>query len=89
MRFEQKFKDYRIAFRHFDLNFDGKIEFQEFVQGLEFCGIAMPLEDYWTIYNLINYDNADHINFSKFCLINIDKSNDVQKLIDGIKQNKK
>ena len=30
MRFEQKFKDYRIASRHFDLNFDGKIEFQEF-----------------------------------------------------------
>jgi len=45
------------------LNFDGKIEFQEFVHGLEFCGIAMPLEDYHVIYDLINYDNADHIDF--------------------------
>ena len=48
----------------------------------------MPLEDYCTIYDLINYDNADHIDFSKFCLINIDKSNDIQKLIDDIKHNK-
>ena len=31
MRFEQKFKDYRKAFRQFDFNFDGEIEFNEFV----------------------------------------------------------
>jgi len=66
-----------MAFRNFDLNFDGTIEFQEFVQGLEFCGIAMPLEDYRIVYDLINYDNAECIDFQKFCLINIDKSNDI------------
>ena len=77
LRFEQKFKDYRRAFRNFDINFDGHIEFEEFVQGLEFCGIAMPLEDYRQVYDLINYDNAEYINFQKFCLINMDKNNNI------------
>ena len=63
MRFEQKFKDYRKAFRQFDLNFDGEIAFNEFVTGLESCGIAMPLEDYRTIYDFLNYDNAEFIDF--------------------------
>ena len=45
------------------MNFDGTIEFQEFVQGMEFCGIDMPLADFRTIYDLINYDNADFIDF--------------------------
>ena len=80
-RFEQKFKDYRQAFRCFDINFDGDLEFQEFVQGLQFCGIAMPYSDYRTVYNTLNYDNSGYIDFQKFCLINTDKSNDVDRLI--------
>ena len=30
MRFEEKFRDYRKAFRRFDVNFDGTVEFHEF-----------------------------------------------------------
>lgn len=64
------------------------LEFQEFVRGLQFCGIAMPLSDYRIVYNLINYDNAPYIDFQKFCLINIDKSNDIKKVIEETKKNK-
>lgn len=85
-RFEQKFKDYRHAFRSFDVNFDGRIEFQEFVQGLQLCGIAMPLEDYRIVFSVINYDNTADIGFQNFCLINIDKSNNVLKLIQDTKK---
>ena len=80
-RFEQKFKDYRRAFRAFDVNFDGTIEFHEFIQGLEFAGINMPLEDFRLVYDLLNYDNAKYLDFNKFCLINIDKSNDIKQII--------
>jgi Ca2+-binding EF-hand superfamily protein len=86
IRFEQKFKDYRMAFRHFDMNFDGQIEFEEFVQGLEFCGIAMALEEYRKVFKLINFDNAPFINFQKFCLINVDKSNNIFRLIEETKK---
>ena len=80
-RFEQKFRDYRQAFRSFDVNYDGQLEFQEFVQGLQFCNIAMPYHDYRAVYNTLNYDKAGYIDFQKFCLINIDRSNDIDKLI--------
>ena len=58
------------------------------MQGLEFCGIAMTLEDYRLVYDLLNYDNAEYIDFQKFCLINIDKSNDIKKLINETIKNR-
>lgn len=83
MRFEQKFKDYRKAFRQFDVNFDGTVEFHEFVQGLELCGINMPYDDYRRVWELLNYDGQKAINFSTFCLINIDRSNNVKQMIQS------
>ena len=48
----------------------------------------MPLDDYLLVFNCINYDNTKSIDFNKFCLINIDKSNNVSKMIENMKQNK-
>jgi Ca2+-binding EF-hand superfamily protein len=67
-----------MAFRCFDVNFDGTIEFHEFVDGLELCGIYMPLEDYRKVYDTLNYDNGSDIDFDKFCLINTDKANNIK-----------
>ena len=87
-RFEQKYKDYRVAFRAFDVNFDGTLEFHEFVNGLEVSGISMPLEDYRLLYDSLNYDNGPTLDFNKFCLINTDKSNDIMKSIEEHQVNK-
>jgi len=56
------------------------------VSGCEFSGIHLPLEDFNTVYNIINYDNGEWIDFKKFCLINTDKSNDVHRLIEDLKK---
>ena len=48
----------------------------------------MPLEDYRHVYDLLNYDNAEYINFQKFCLINMDKSNNITSLIEATKKEK-
>lgn len=76
-----------MAFRHFDVNFDGTVEFHEFIGGLESCGINMPYSDYRLVWDLIDYDNAKEITFSKFCLINMDKSNNVLDLIKNTIKN--
>ena len=48
----------------------------------------MPYNDYRTVYNTLNYDNSGYIDFQKFCLINIDKSNDINRLIQIAKRTK-
>ena len=47
----------------------------------------MPYHDYRAVYNTLNYDNSSFIDFQKFCLINIDRSNDIDRLIQMTKKN--
>lgn len=56
VRIEEKFGEYRKAFRHFDINKDNDLSFEEFVYGCEFCGICMPIQDFKAVYNTIDYD---------------------------------
>ena len=48
----------------------------------------MTLADFRIVYDTINYDNKDGIDFQKFCLINPDKNADIFKNIEDIKVNK-
>lgn len=89
LRFERNFKNYRIAFRRFDVNFDGTVEFDEFINGLEICGIVMSMADFRLVWDIINYDQESYIDFSKFCLINVDKSENIIDLIKNTILNKK
>lgn len=43
MRLEEKFRDYRHAFRSFDTNYDGTLSFKEFMTGLENIGVRLDL----------------------------------------------
>ena len=87
-RVEQKFRDYRTAFRKFDLNFDGGLSFEEFVTCCEWMGVSMPLTDFKMVFETIDYDKTGEIDFSKFCLFNTDKTNDVVSLIKTLKLEK-
>jgi len=81
-RIEEKFKDYRNAFRDFDINVDGVISFQEFMTGCEYCGIHLPIKDSKLAFDLIDYDNAKSIDFKKFSLINTDNSKSIFEQIE-------
>lgn len=72
-RIEEKFKDFRMAFRCIDNNYDGALSFKEFVEGLERISVKFSLDDYKKIFNHIDYDNSGQIDFRKFCLLNTDK----------------
>jgi Ca2+-binding EF-hand superfamily protein len=55
-RIEEKFKDFRKAFRSFDKNFDGGLNFKEFITGMDGIGIKLKLTDYRLIFDAIDYD---------------------------------
>lgn len=80
-RIEEKFKDFRQAFRSFDKNFDGSLNFKEFIQGMEGIGVTLKLSDYRLIFDTIDYDGGAEIDFSKFCLLNTDRKHDLERLV--------
>lgn len=85
-RIEEKFKDYRRAFRHFDVNFDGQLSFQEFIAGCEFSGIHLGIKDSRYVFNTLDYDNEGSVDFKKFCLINTDKNKNIFRQIHETNQ---
>lgn len=79
-RIEEKFKDFRHAFRSFDKDFGGSLDFKEFITGMEETGIKLKLGDYRLIFDAIDYDGKGEIGFYKFCLLNTDRKSDLEKL---------
>ena len=80
-RIEEKFKDFRHAFRSFDKDFGGSLDFKEFITGMEEIGIKLKLPDYRRVFDTVDYDGKGEIDFNKFCLLNTDRKNDLLKLV--------
>jgi Ca2+-binding EF-hand superfamily protein len=62
-RIEEKFKDFRQAFRNFDKDFGGSIDFKEFILGMESIGVRLKLADYRIIFEYIDHDNKGIFDF--------------------------
>jgi len=86
MRIEEKFKDFRKAFRSFDKNYDGNLSFKEFMSGLENIGIRLGLEDFQSIFSCLDYDHKGSVDFFKFCMLNTDKLKDTHNYLAQLKQ---
>ena len=83
-RVEEKFKDFRHAFRFFDKNFDGSLNFKEFITGMEEIGVKLKMTDYRLIFDAIDIDSAQEIGFHKFCLLNQDRKLDLAAMVSLI-----
>jgi len=55
-RILEKFKGFREAFRRFDKNFDGSLDFREFITGMDEIGVSLTLADYRLLFDNIDYD---------------------------------
>jgi len=72
-RIIEKYKGFRQAFRKMDRNFDGSLNFREFMQGMQEMGISLTLPDYRLIFDKIDYNDEGEIDYFKFCLLDYDK----------------
>lgn len=68
-RIVEKYKGFTEAFRRFDKNFDGSLNFREFVSGMDEMGIHLTLPDYRLIFDCIDFNQDESIDFFKFCLL--------------------
>ncbi len=89
MRIEEKYKNYRLAFRAIDENYDGVLNFKEFVDGFEKLGVRFSLLDFQKVFNAIDFDGNGTIDFSEFCMLNVDKSKDIPNQIREIRLSQK
>ena len=81
-RIEEKFKGFRQAFRNFDKDFGGSINFKEFIQGMESIGVKLKIDDYRKMFEAVDYNNEGEIDFTKFCLLNTDRKIDLKELVN-------
>lgn len=72
-RILEKFRGFTDAFRRFDKNFDGSLNFREFVQGMGEMGINLTLPDYRLIFDKIDFNQEKEIDYFKFCLLDYGK----------------
>ena len=72
-RIEEKFRDYRQAFRNIDKDFGGQLEFKEFITSFEEMGIRLKLADFKLIFDALDFDSRGHVDFTKFCFLNADR----------------
>lgn len=82
-RVEEKFRDYRTAFRNIDKDYGGYLEFKEFIVSLEEMGICLKVTDFKMIFDALDYDSRGSIDFNKFCFLNTDRYSllDLQKRV--------
>lgn len=72
-RIEEKYRDFRQAFRAIDKDYGGHLEFKEFMMALEEIGIKMRLGDFKLVFDALDFDNKGTIDFVKFCHMNADR----------------
>lgn len=54
--------------------------------GCDFSGISLSLPDFKMVYDTLDYDKSGKVDFEKFCMLNTDKSTDINRLIEKIQQ---
>ena len=56
------------------------MNFAEFVIGMGLMGINLTLSDYKLLFNKIDFNSEEEIDYFKFCLLDYDKEGIRQKL---------
>lgn len=56
-----------------DKNFDGSLNFREFMQGMQEMGISLTIADYRLIFDKIDFDGDQEIDYFKLCLLDYNK----------------
>ena len=65
-KIEEHFKNYREAFRKFDVNHNNKITFADFAKGLEGMGVTLNLAVIRAVFSAVDNNHNKSIQFNEF-----------------------
>ena len=66
-KINERFTSINAAFRFFDADYNQKITFNEFAQGIEYLRVKMSYEDIWKIYRYLDSNGDGEISYAEFC----------------------
>ena len=66
VRIQERFKNFSPAFRWFDVNFNNRVSFNEFIIGMEALKVKLPSKDIMLIFNYLDKGTKGYINYQDF-----------------------
>jgi Ca2+-binding EF-hand superfamily protein len=67
LRIDERFNNFAHAFRFFDMNFNNRVSFNEFSQGIETLKVKITLKEQMECFNHLDGDRKEYITYDDFC----------------------
>lgn len=77
VRIQERFKNFSPAFRWFDLNFNNRVSFNEFILGMENLKVKLSSRDLLLIFNYLDKTNKGYIDYNDFCGLSEERRNNI------------
>lgn len=76
-RIQERFKNFSPAFRFFDLNFNNRVSFNEFILGMENLKVKLGSRDLLLIFNYLDKTSKGFIDYNDFCGLSEERRNNI------------
>jgi Ca2+-binding EF-hand superfamily protein len=73
LRIDERFNNFSQAFRFFDMNFNNRVNFNEFSVGLEFLKMKITLKEQLECFKYLDYDQKSYITYENFCALSVER----------------
>ena len=67
VRIQDRFKKLSPAYRFFDLNFNNRVSFNEFIFGMENLKVKLSSRDQLLVFKYLDSDGKGYIDYADFC----------------------
>lgn len=88
VRIQERFKNFSPAYRYFDLNFNNRVSFNEFILGMENLKVKLSSRDQLQIFNYLDQGKKGYIDYNDFCGLSEERRNNMDPAAFMLKEYK-
>ena len=67
LRIDERFQSFANSFRFFDMNFNNRVSFNEFSQGIETLKVKITLREQMECFNYLDKGAKEYLTYDDFC----------------------